>query len=92
MHPPKPGDKIVSIDRDVHYDGRLGEIVAVADKENRGRTELRIQVQWEGRRNKTWLAASAEGKRWKRIDARELRELDARQRHPHVGRLPEGDR
>lgn len=59
------GDRIVSIDKQPEYDGRVGTIIDIADKWNRGKSEPRIHVQWEGRRNKTWLAVSAQGKRWR---------------------------
>lgn len=98
-HEPAPrpievGDRVVRLEK--QFGRQTGRINNIFEGRKRGRKEMRINVVWDrpppGSTRETSLALSAEGKRWKRIDARELRELDARQRHPHVERLPEGDR
>lgn len=67
---PVEGDRVASIDRNPHYDGRLGTVVATAMIKRRGKDELRVWIAWDGGRPRTWLAVSAYGKRWKYVEAR----------------------
>lgn len=98
--PPEPPRRPIEVgDRIVRLEGfgkQTGRINNIFEGRKRGRKELRINVVWDrpppGSTRETSLALSAEGKRWKRIDARDLRELDARAKNHHFGRLQGDDR